>query len=573
MRRLLPLAPLFALAGILLARMAAGGYLHGDDAYIHTAWAQQFLTGIDAGALYPRWVAATNAGCGSPSFVFYPPLVFYSYLPWDLFTDDVPAMMLLSAAMAVLVSGLAMYGAVRTFAGPWTSAAGACLYMLIPYHLLDLCYRAAMAELWAFGWAALALWGALLTAGRRAVGLPVMGLAVGGLLLTHLPSAVLVGGWLAIYAIHAAWYARPLANAVRLVVGVAAGFAVAAVYLGPLVADWDLVSLGAMSRYAPAENFLFTRDAWDPELNRRVTAAGLAALGLCLVAILDAAIRGRNRSLPAHVPGPLFAGLCGVGCFLLMLRPSLPLWESLPVLPRVGFPWRLLVPMSLLSTLAAAHVLHGLVGAGPTWRRWLLGVPLALAVGANGVLGTSAVIGHRSFERSHELDIYPSMPFHELEEDLNALNPRALSLRDVGEYRPRWSVLHDPDDPLGVVMPSAFFRGERAIFSGGGGATLTLWEPEQRQVDLGSERGGQLLLRLLYYPSWQAIPDRGSASTHPHPDSGLLVVDVPSGARSIELVYRRGWPHLAGAAVSAISVAGLVTLGILALRRRRGHPS
>lgn len=570
MRRILPLLPLLLLAVALGIRVALGGYLHGDDAYIHTAWAQQFLSGLDSGALYPRWVAATNAGCGSPSFVFYPPLVFYSYVPWDMFTDDVGAMMLLSGTTAVLLSGAAMYGLARSIAGPWTSCGAACLYMVLPYHLLDLCYRAAMAELWAFAWAPLAVCGAQMIAARKTPGLPVLALAVGGLLLTHLPSALLMGAALVPYVVYAGARTRAASEPVRQILGIAGGFAVGAVYLVPLFSEWNQVSLGAMSQYAPAENFLFDADAWDPELNRWVTAAGLATLALSLVAVADGLLPGRRTAPPCPHPGSLFSGLCGVACFLLMLRPSQPLWDNLPLLGRVGFPWRLLLPMSLFAALGATHVIHGIVRGEAGWRRWAVGVPLGLALAANAGLGVAAAVAYRGFEESRLLDVTPSSSFHELEENLNLLNPRALSLRDVGEYRPRWSVLHDPDDPLGIVMPSAFYRRDWAIFTGGGGADTALWEPERRRIDLGSSRGGQLLLRLFYYPAWKATADGREVTTSPHPDSGLMVVEVPAGARSVELTYRRGSAHLMGAVISAACLTGLVALLVIA-RRRQGE--
>jgi len=160
------------------------------------------------------------------------------------------------------------------------------------------------------------------------------------------------------------------------------------------------------------------------------------------------------------------------------------------------------------------------------------------------------------------------MPAHELEADLNRFNPGALSLRDVGEYRPRWSVLHDPDDPLGVVMPSSFFRGGQVIFSGGGGADVAGWDPERRLIDLRSDRGGQLLVRLYYYPAWRARGEAGELPLSPHPESGLTMLDVPAGTRRVELTYRRDVSHLAGGAISLVSALLLGALGFLAAQRR-----
>ncbi len=568
MRRLLPLLPLLMLATALLVRAIAGGYLHGDDAYIHTVWTQQFLTGMEAGAWYPRWVAETNAGCGSPSFVYYPPLSLYAHAFWDLFTDDVAAMIRLSGVTAVLLAGLTSFGWFRSSGRAWTASLAACLYMALPYHLLDLCYRAAMAELWAFVWAPLVPWGAEMIARRRSPGLPVLAAGIGGLLLTHLPAALMMAGVYAAYVIHGTVRSRTVDVALRQLLAGVGGVALAAVFLLPLAAGWDDVSLGAMDRYDPAENLLFQPDAWDPILNRLVSVAALAALGLCVAGLFAAALLPRRRRGGGGAPPTWLPALLGILCFALMVPSSAPVWEAVPLLPKLGFPWRLLLPMSLFAAAAVAGAAEGLADAASRGRQIAVGVVLGIAMIANGILAVHAVVGYRGFEDSNQIDLRPSMPAHELEADLNRFNPGALSLRDVGEYRPRWSVLHDPDDPLGVVMPSSFFRGGQVIFSGGGGADVAGWDPERRLIDLRSDRGGQLLVRLYYYPAWRARGEAGELPLSPHPESGLTMLDVPAGTRRVELTYRRDVSHLAGGAISLVSALLLGALGFLAAQRR-----
>lgn len=43
----------------------------------HITWLQHFYRELTEGIWYPRWLAGTNYGYGSPTFVFYPPLVYY----------------------------------------------------------------------------------------------------------------------------------------------------------------------------------------------------------------------------------------------------------------------------------------------------------------------------------------------------------------------------------------------------------------------------------------------------------------------------------------------------------------
>lgn len=47
------------------------------DIRYHINWLQHFSKQFSEGILYPRWLAGDNYGYGSPTFVFYPPLVYY----------------------------------------------------------------------------------------------------------------------------------------------------------------------------------------------------------------------------------------------------------------------------------------------------------------------------------------------------------------------------------------------------------------------------------------------------------------------------------------------------------------
>ena len=58
-------------------RMIKDGVSGLGDIRWHLTWLQHFSKQFSEGIVYPRWLAGTNFGFGSPTFVFYPPLVFY----------------------------------------------------------------------------------------------------------------------------------------------------------------------------------------------------------------------------------------------------------------------------------------------------------------------------------------------------------------------------------------------------------------------------------------------------------------------------------------------------------------
>jgi uncharacterized membrane protein len=54
-----------------------GLFFKSHDLLNHVTWLQHFSKEFSEGIWYPRWLAGTIFGYGSPTFVFYPPLVYY----------------------------------------------------------------------------------------------------------------------------------------------------------------------------------------------------------------------------------------------------------------------------------------------------------------------------------------------------------------------------------------------------------------------------------------------------------------------------------------------------------------
>lgn len=181
----------FAAALILLPTFLIGpGYSH--SATYNYVWTSQFGTEMAKGNLYPRWLPGSFEGLGSPAFYFYPPIAFWIAGAFDSSGLSTLTAINMAAFSALLLSGITMYH--------WLSARGthpllgAILYMVAPYHLLDFYVRGALAEFTAFIWYPLIALAIVRLPERRGVILLV--LAYAGLVLTHLPMAMLTGFFL-----------------------------------------------------------------------------------------------------------------------------------------------------------------------------------------------------------------------------------------------------------------------------------------------------------------------------------------------------------------------------------------
>jgi hypothetical protein len=132
------------------------------------------------------------------------------------------------------------------------------------------------------------------------------------------------------------------------------------------------------------------------------------------------------------------------------------------------------------------------------------------------------------------------------------------------------------ESPIAIftVRPRAGQPAPASLVATGAPATarLTRSEPERLRMRVDSASETEATVAVAWSPKWH-----GRLGGRPvpvgHTDDGLIAVRLPAGSSTLELAYEPdGWDHL-GVAVSALTVALLVALGVLALRRRRQSTS
>src|SRR5512139_3957530 len=132
---------------VVLSPLLQPGYFWGaHDARHDVYFIFEYDKSVQDGIWFPRWSPDWAFGYGYPFFIVYGPLatfigeLFHHFLGLG-FEDSVKTVL----ALAILGSGLAMYGFVRSWLGRKAGMVAAVAYMAIPYHLVDAFVRAAMA--------------------------------------------------------------------------------------------------------------------------------------------------------------------------------------------------------------------------------------------------------------------------------------------------------------------------------------------------------------------------------------------------------------------------------------------
>lgn len=564
-RRTVELSVLLALPALLGLPLLAGEVLAGHDVRSFLLYAQQSLANLRDGVVLPAWAPDANLGYGGPGLLFYPPLVkaWLHELPGLLGLPLATGMSLL-AVVGLFVSGVTAFAWLRAEGAGNGALAGAVVYVGAPYRLLTLYERTALAEHWAFVFPPLVLWLARrddVPPARRAA---LAALAVGGLLLTNLPMGVFFGLALGAWFLHPAGPSRATGR-VPLAIGAGLGLLLAAFSLLPqgLSERWVESGLwfGPLARAGlrSSENLLFSGGGIDPAFNRTASTVVVATL-LLLVAAFAAGGRATWRDRGAR----LWLAV-GAGAFLAALPGTGRLWDAVPVLAQMQFPWRLGAPMTL--ALAAVVALSARTRA-------LAGIAVALlALLASLPLVGRSTVPAEALPSAPPAGAFPGQapdPVALLETSALAPNPWLRNPRlEDGWYVPKAVRPRLAAEVWGDAPPAyPALRRAPAVLREDPSAPVEVVDGGGlgRTVRVRAARPGLLVLRAIDFPGWRVAVDGREVAASRDAATGLLAVPLEPGLRTVAW----GWepfPLLrAGRVVSLLAL--LLVVALLAAPRR-----
>lgn len=586
-RQVLPPATLFLLGLAIALPLWGPGLLNtrgGGDSPFLLLRVHQLTADLRAGHFPARWMPDAAYGLGYPFFSYYAALPYYLAALLHLVGIDLLSAVKLTQTAFSVAAALTAYGWTRRHfegrAAPWLVGAA---YAVAPFHLVNLYVRGdSLSEFAAFAFYPLVLWGLDRLGERpqvRRTALPA--LAYGGLILTHNVSALIFSPFALLYLLARA--ATATADRRRfLALGLLAlglGLALAAGFWAPALLETDRVQLTAQTTgyFFYGEHFrgvdLVQRSFWfDYEIGEGRTpfAMGLAQAAAILLGVAVLLARWVRSRRVRWIEGVALAGLA---LSTWMITPlSRPLWDHLPLLPMVQFPWRFLSIQSLFGALT--------IGTSVGYRRDAEGAEVSPRTSSSRLRGkfpwVVAVALVAALSAAGLARLRPDyIPISAEEFTAERLQLYELFTGNVGstiryEYLPREVVprpwtgpsLFDPDRP----------PEPRPLEGGLLAARETLHEPIRRVWEVTVEGGGaRVAFPLYWWPGWRAAVDGEPVDIGPAPDSGWATVPVPPGQHTVVLWLGRT-PLRAGAeGVSVLAALALVALSFIPPQRHREH--
>lgn len=520
----MPLSLIAAVALCVVLPFLKLGIPSGHDFEFHMNSWIEVVDHWKQGTIYPHWAALAHYGYGEARFIFYPPFswtlggLLGLVLPWKL----------VSAAyiwIVLTLAGCSMFALAKKCLSRRDAVFAAMLYAANPYNLVIVYWRSDQAELMASIYLPLMLLFLLRVEedGRRTVVPLSMIMAAGW--LTNLPSAVMMNYSLGVLALTIAIWRRSLTVLLYAGSAVVLGAMLAGFFLVPAYhqQSWVNISQVLAPGVRPEDSFLFAKTA-DPDHNRFNLLVSLVAL-LQFAILAGAFILA--RSLRRHKLWlPLLAW--SAVCALLMLSPTLPLWNHLPELRFVQLPWRWLLCLNVPFALVI----------GLSLQRWWWRLVLYAAM-----LGVLLTVWHRV-----------QNPWWDNTGDIQEMldnQQDGTGNEGADEYV-----------PLGVDPYDTDKKAPQVRFEGKGRAYLTIqkWDAEKRAIDANTGAPGKLVLRLFNYPLWKVGVNGRDVATESTPDTGQMVVPIAAGENRVRVRFVEGWDRKLGLLLSAIGFALIILL-------------
>jgi hypothetical protein len=554
--------------------------------------------GLANGLLISRWVPDLAFGYGYPFFNYRAASSYYLGLALHVAGLSLPLALNMVYVLSLLASALGAYLLGRDLFGRQAGVVAAVAYVYAPYPLIDALVRGNMPESVALALFPFILWAfrrLLLSGQARYLLLSAGTLAL--LFLSHNISSLLFTPFLALY-LGVVWLARGRRDhLIQAGLGLALGMGLTAFFWAPAVLEMDEVQLH-MSRttrnndfhynFVNLEEVLAPPEAADPALLNPPLKVPLG-LPLAILAGLGTfvALWRWRKSLrrdnappnPAQMAARerwwtvVFLALSTVVLIFMATEASVRLWEALPLISFVQFPWRFVGRAVLPASLLAGALVSALPTVKDPWtgRSWILSRwatwASVLVMILSALPFTYPPTGYCPTKaQPHILDLFA----YEHRSGLVGVDPE-------GSYFPA-TVQRRPDgSPLETQYEAEFSRGmgsEDTVIARLDTTSLPedavvhqeAYAPNRAWFEIETPQATRVRYLTFAFPGWQVYVDGRSVPVTPSDSDGLITFELPAGRHDVAVIWGSTPIRAAATGVSLVALTALVFAAYVALR-------
>lgn len=533
-----------------------------------------FHQNVINGMPFCRWFPDFARGFGLPFLEFYPVLPLYL---GELFRIVGIPIITTVKLIIVIMSLFATAGAWRLGHAVWGRSGGmvtAILYTYAPYKLLNLYVRGDINEYMAMAglpWCLYLIYRAAETRKLRPYSLvTIAALAIPA--LSHYPSCVIqypvITGWILCLALSSE---KPRRFLVHSFANLAAALLVTSPFWVSAFASRHLVQMEGMTKgFADyTQHFIYPwqwfsfywnfgasvngpGDAISFQLGNYALIAALLGGGAIAQLLLKHTLKARAVQ---------FSILISIIVVFLTHSSSHFIWKTIPVMPMLQFPYRLLaIPALLLAVLggAVSTLLARLPGPH---RRYPATLLLAtLIVIASMYMCRVAEYMNLAAEDLDSQDIQLAAHTHCTGEyiprpvgkrfpppkpftfTLEKIPEKGFTRQQTEERLDRWlknaSNIETWEGGQIPIGPVTVWPGKLDVVTGTVKLITETGHPVNRSWEYNAPSPAKLRLNQFYFEGWFATIDGTHHQISPDPDTGLIHIDIPPGTHTLNIKYR-----------------------------------
>jgi hypothetical protein len=516
-RTALDIAILAFAACLMIVPMLVNGIPTGNDLPHHYRFAIEIDENLRQGVVDQTWNGTANYGFGDVGIRFYPPL---SYLPISAFrtvTGEWYFASILTFFFWFVLGGIGLYLWSREWFDETSSLVAAVIYMALPYHANQIYNAFLYAE---FAAAAVIpfcfLFATRVCRKPNADNTILLAASYAILILTHLPTALITSAGLLIYSLLSFPKNGRMKPVLSFGTAILLGFLAASFYLIRIFTETEYLKHAspefASGDFSFSRNFLLSYFSVgsDDYISRSLWFADLM-LALTLLASVPAAIvyfRVRETEPKRNL-------IAAVAVFATSLFFATPLsgflWQYLPLLAKIQFPFRWLSLVTLIAAIFIAAGFRHVAEMFKTPRR-----PVALSVFGCIVM----TVAFTAFQIIRPARFVDRQTFESTVASLNA-NPSCEC------WWPTWA------------KNNAF---ENRSYVTAAGREFTIDSREKTDRAFHSLSGPALVARVatFYYPNWTASVN-GIATRLSVADDGTILIELPEGPADVRLTFHESF--------------------------------
>ena len=489
----------------------------GYDITQHLRFAASYREAILDGSFIPGWAGVDNLGYGSVGVRFYPPLADFILAVTHIFTNDWYLAFLINSFFWMFPGCIGVYFWVKEFRTPKYAALAGFLYAVVPYHLLQVYRMQLYSE---FVAAAILpfcfLFATKVIKTERRFDVLGLSLSCSLLLLTHIPSSLIGLSGLAFYTAFLIDWKRPFRSIANVALAAILTILSNSFYLVRLLTEvkWvkhssDEFSTGFFdfNRHLFPLLYSFGEDYWKEEKLAILDQTVILTI-LFFIPMVYCLVRIRSIDFKSNFEKRLFIAVSVAGVFsvFILSEASSFVWQAIPILQKIQFPWRFLLLASLIAVVSLTYGLSLILESKRISRPMIY-------------LTISAVFLTLVFDATRAVWIPDRMPREEF-------NQRATANREkegCSCWFPVWGEV------------AALESGEKARAENRT-VEIKSWTDLTRTIILSAGDSKELRVGTFYYPYWKAEVN-GQKAEVGKDANGAILLAVPTESVEVKLYF------------------------------------